>query len=167
MYYMNKFAIAFGALIFSSSCGDDGDDGGGGGGGSLQAICERGCATTATLQCPNDNASTCVSTCVDEANSMPEACRSVVLTIGECLSNRPASDWECDEFGEATPKDGVCVQEQLAALTCVLSNQPSNPAPGDPAPSSSTCPFENDGECDDPTGSDICPAGTDLADCSR
>ncbi|HEX2879623.1 MAG TPA: hypothetical protein VHO25_08795, partial [Polyangiaceae bacterium] len=34
------------------------------------------------------------------------------------------------------------------------------------ASNSPTCRFENDGECDDPTGIGVCPAGTDLADCA-
>jgi hypothetical protein len=30
-----------------------------------------------------------------------------------------------------------------------------------------TCSFENGDECDDPTVTELCPAGTELADCAE
>jgi hypothetical protein len=97
--------------------------------------------------------STCVSDCVEDEPNIPEACRREVVAVSECFVNRPASDWECDADGYAGPKEGVCAAETTRALTCVLdSNEP--------------CPFEEDDECDDPSGTNLCPAGTDLADCS-
>lgn len=108
----------------------------------------------ARLACPNDVPSTCVSECLESEADIPEACRREVVAVSECFVNRPASDWECDADGHAGPKEGVCTEEAGRALLCVLDN------------SDGTCPFEDDDECDDPTGTSLCPAGTDLADCS-
>jgi hypothetical protein len=132
-----------------TACGDDDE-----GGASVQAVCEKGCSLEASLACPNDIPSTCVSECVEDAAEIPEACRRQVTTAGECIVNRPASDWECGGDGQAGPKEGVCAQEAVPAFVCLQQS------------SDGTCPFEDDDECDDPTGTDLCPAGTDVADCS-
>lgn len=143
---ISKYAVFLGfSLSLLSACGDDDE------GASLQSICEKGCATIASLSCPDENATTCVSECEMGPSNFPDACRSQAIDVIECAANRPASDWECDSDGEAAPKEGVCAGEINAVVACA---------------SDGTCPFENDDECDDPTGTDLCPAGTDVADCS-
>jgi hypothetical protein len=154
---MNRFtqtvSFVF-ALSLAPACGDD--DGDGGSGESLEALCQKGCTLQATLACPNDDDSTCMMECLDGSDAIPEACEAEVRAALDCAVNRPASDWECDAEGEATPKEGLCDAEGTAVLLCAVSNNEDG-----------TCPFENDQECDDPTGTDICPAGTDLADCAQ
>lgn len=151
---MNRSVYMFvGALGFSLTpgCGDDDDDGGGE---SIRDLCEEACATAAGLSCPNDDAAACVSECaVDEEALGP--CLQPARAALECVAERPASDWECDTDGEAALKDGICDEEGSALLVCVFGNTEAG-----------TCPFEEDQECDDPTGTDLCPAGTDLVDCS-
>jgi hypothetical protein len=142
--YALVFALAF-SLI--PACGDDD-----GGGESLAALCERACSNGSTLACPNDGPSTCATTC-EEADELPEACRSPARVALECAADRPASDWACDEDGEAALMTGICGEEGNALLVCLIAED-------------GTCPYENDDECDDPTGTAICPAGTDLADCA-
>lgn len=151
------YALVALGMAMVAACGDDDGDGNGGGSGtSLQALCQRGCMMEASLACPNDTPATCLSECEQEAAQVPEACRAQATAAVECAVNRPASDWECDEDEEAAPKDGVCAQQVGAAVACVFE---SNQEDG-------TCAFENDDECDDPTGTDLCPAGTDVADCT-
>jgi len=144
------FVCALGVFM-TPACGDDDDDDNSGQ--SIQALCQDACATAAGLSCPNDDAATCVSDC-QLGGDLPEACQATAQTALGCLSERPASDWECDADGEAALKDGICTAEGAALLACLFDNTDDG-----------TCPFEEDNECDDPTGTDLCPAGTDLADC--
>ena len=102
------------ALVFGGGCGGD-DDGSGGGSGD---ICAKGCETSAQLACPNDNASTCKSDC--EAMLALTTCQAENHALAQCMANRPASDYECDAFGEAAAKDGVCDAESTAAYNCLL-----------------------------------------------
>lgn len=140
------FALGF-SLV--AGCGDDDDEGG-----SVQSLCEKGCRTEASLNCPNDDSSSCVSDCVEGANGIPAECQSQSNSLLQCASNLPASSWECDADGEGALKAGNCIEQANAALTCVFGT--------------GVCPedFENDGECDDPTGTALCAAGEDVADCS-
>jgi hypothetical protein len=140
--------FAFG-LSLTPACGDDEGDGE-----SIESLCQKGCTISASLACPNDDASTCLSDCLEDAEATPEGCLSPAKVAVGCIVNRPASDWECDaEAGSATIKAGICAEESEALLACVFGDD-------------GTCPFENDAECDDPTGTDLCAAGTDLADCT-
>jgi hypothetical protein len=84
-------------------------------------------------------------------------CASEGQAFLSCAANRPASDYECDAAGESDLVDGVCAAQSNAFLTCVLGGA------GGAGMGAADCPFTNDGECDEP---DICPAGTDTADCS-
>jgi hypothetical protein len=136
------------------ACGDD--DGEGPGGGSVQTLCQRGCALEASLACPNDTPATCVAECEQAAADAPAACQTQASAAIECAANQPASDWECEADGTAGPREGVCSEPFTALLICLVGNGPDD----------GTCPFENDDECDDPTGTALCDAGTDLADCA-
>jgi len=142
--YVLVFALGF---SLTPACGDDD-----GGGESLAALCERACSRGAGLACPNDEPSTCASDC-EGADALPEACQSPARIALECAADRPASDWACDEDGEAALMTGICGEEGNALLVCLVG-------------ADGTCPFENDSECDDPTGTELCPAGTDVADCA-
>lgn len=154
---MNRFTSIFGlalGLTLSFACGDDGGDGEDvGSRESISTLCQRACATAASLSCPNQDDAACRNDC--EQAEAAQTCQVEARTAVECFAGRPASDWECDEDGEATLKDEVCAAEGNAALACLFGDSEDG-----------ACPFEDDGECDDPTGSDLCAAGTDLADCS-
>ena len=144
---VTRYCLVF-ALGFSlvAGCGDDDD-----GGGSIQSLCERGCRTEASLNCPNDSPSTCVSECVDGASGVPAECQGQANDALQCIVNLPASSWACDADGEGSPSEGSCTQQANALLTCVFDGE---------------CPFEDDDECDDPSGTGFCAAGTDVADCT-
>lgn len=104
------------AVGFSGGCGDDDGDGGGS---SVESLCERGCAVTETLDCPNDPAD-CQAACLSEYEAFDPACRSQLFAFGECVANRPAADFECDADGESTIRDGVCDAEATAAALCLF-----------------------------------------------
>jgi hypothetical protein len=97
------------------------------------------------------------ATCLEDCNTASElsACQSEARAALTCTVARPASDWECDEDGEAALAEGVCENESNALLLCAFNADDG------------LCPFENDGECDDPSGTDSCEEGTDVADCSQ
>jgi hypothetical protein len=103
--------VSFGAL---TACGDDDD------GGDPAASCEQFCEKAAPLNCANTPAATCVADCKAEAAQVPAKCRSVAAKAASCIAQRPTSDLECDDFGEAVNKDGVCEQEATAAIACFL-----------------------------------------------
>jgi len=145
--YTLVFALGF---FLTPACGDDD-----GSGDSIDTLCQKGCTLSASLACPNDDPATCLSECVDGAEALPDECRSEANVALGCVVNRPASDWECDADGESTVKDGVCAEEANTLLVCIFGSAQDG-----------MCPFEEDDECDDPTGTDLCPAGTDVADCT-
>lgn len=148
------FVYALG-LSLAPACGDDDDDHDGGGGReSVQALCQQACTTAAGLSCPGDDDSTCVGDC-ELLEDVPEACLPAARTALECIAERPVSDWTCDADGESVLQDGLCNEEGNALLVCVLGETEDG-----------TCPFEEDDECDDPTGTALCPAGTDQVDCA-
>ena len=107
----------------------------------------------ASLSCPGDDASTCAEEC-SLIENVPEPCLDAARTALECIAEWPASDWTCDANGESVLKDDICYGEGSALFVCAFANNEDG-----------TCPFEEDNECDDPTGTDLCPAGTALADC--
>jgi hypothetical protein len=133
-------------LFLAAACGDDD-----GGGASVRSVCEKGCAIEASLACPMDTPATCVSQCEQSASAIPAECRPQVDAARACAANLPASEWECAD-GTAGPKPDACAAEGTAAINCLNGDD--------------GCFFADDGECDDPTGTDNCPAGTDVADCS-
>jgi hypothetical protein len=118
-YLMPKTLMLLCLSLFSvplvAGCGDDGS--------SIEDSCKRGCAIAVTLKCPNDNAATCAADCkqgVDESVMAKPACKDKLTAALDCLSDRPATDWVCDDDGEANPKDDVCVTEKEAAGACLF-----------------------------------------------
>lgn len=100
--------------------GDDDDDDGGGGSG---AGCEDACATAATLDCPNDEPSTCVQDCEDELagfKQMYPDCGAQLDAAASCFAALPASSWACDADGEANPDMNQCSEQQNAVGACIL-----------------------------------------------
>jgi hypothetical protein len=83
-------------------------------------VCERGCVKTESLNCPMDPAD-CEAACLAEYLDYPAQCQGLVLAYGDCAADRPASDFLCDEEGEAAPRDGICETESLAAASCLLN----------------------------------------------
>jgi hypothetical protein len=91
----------------------------GGDGGSVKEACEKGCATTAPLKCPNADQANCVAGCEAAASSIP-MCKAQAEALIICTGNRPASDFACDSDGEPNLKDGVCDPEGQAVVACVF-----------------------------------------------
>jgi len=78
----------------------------------------------------------------------------------------------CPDMVAANGCNACCITgtqssvRDVCGASCASGSAPSPPAPSPPAPSPpapSSCPYENDGECDVPS---YCPAGTDTADCA-
>ena len=141
---------ALGALL-APACGDD-DDEDDNSPAAIRALCEEGCATALSLSCPNEETVTCASDC-DYTEAVPEVCRPNARATLECVTELPVSDWACDAEGQAAVQGDACDAELQAFVSCLSGAEGG-------------CPFENDEECDDPTGTDLCPAGTDLDDCA-
>jgi hypothetical protein len=96
-----------------------GTGGNGSSSGTPEDVCERGCVKTESLNCPNDPAD-CEAACLANYLDFPAECRALVLALGECAADRPASDFVCDEEGEAILRAGICGAESVAVASCLL-----------------------------------------------
>jgi hypothetical protein len=143
---------ALGACL-AFACGGDDEDEVDNSPAAIRALCEEGCATALSLSCLNQEAVTCASDC-DYIAAIPEVCQAIARATLQCAVDRPLSEWACDADGQAGIQSDVCDEELQALLACLNV-------------SADGCAFENDNECDDPTGTDVCPAGTDLDDCAQ
>ena len=113
-------ASSGGASSGGSSSGGTSSGGSSGGGGSP---CARGCATAASLNCPNENGTTCVSECetsITTVASMYPNCTSQFAAALNCVASTPASSWECNADGQAVVSGTVCDAEGEAFANCVL-----------------------------------------------
>jgi hypothetical protein len=84
----------------------------------------------------------------DYTEAIPESCRPPARATLKCVAALPVSDWACDAEREAAVQGVVCDAELQALVACLAGTEEGE------------CPFENDNECDDPTGAQLCPAGT-------
>ncbi len=100
-------------LALGGGCGDDDDDSSGGG-----DLCAKACAAGMAASCPNDDESSCKTEC--EAMLGMQTCQAENRALVQCTGNQPASNFECDSFGEAELKSGICNAEGTAAMTCLL-----------------------------------------------
>ena len=103
-----------------AACGGKEEPGDEGSSVNAAAICDRSCATTASLACPRT--SSCVADCealISMTKSQFPNCGSQIEAGAQCASTKPVSDWECVSDGTARPKANVCPDEQAAIFTCV------------------------------------------------
>ena len=113
-------ASVVGCSLLVAGCGDDDDDGSGGGSGSLKANCEKICATTKPLNCP-DTPADCANDCQLQATASAK-CRTVIESAIACAATRPASDFACDpDLGTAELSETVCTSEYEAVVTCLTT----------------------------------------------
>jgi len=99
-------------------------------------ICERSAA-----ECGNDLAE-CTQGCVQ------------LLAYTECSGQLSAWLSCLDAQPDICVESQDCDSALSVFSTCAASN------------SDTTCPFVDDGECDEPEGTGFCPEGSDVADCS-
>lgn len=163
-WFSGKTVVCGLAILLGACGGDDKEESGGSG----VPGCAEVCAKVAPLMCPDDVPASCESDCGQLAQLKPE-CASQVRALVACSAARPATDFSCVD-GESELSDTQCVAETDAVGACVLGGVSGMGGGGSGGSSGAsgasgmggTCPFTNDGECDEP---DFCPAGTDTADC--
>jgi hypothetical protein len=81
-----------------------------------EQLCEQGCATTATVACPDQ--ATCMSKCVDGL-AMGLCVEETRATLA-CLINSGAGSVICDPLQHLTIfRPGFCTDEQAATNACV------------------------------------------------
>ena len=86
---------------------------------SEAATCKHLCKIAATLKCPNDNDATCTMTCEEWPRLKPE-CKKQIDDLRTCTAAQPSSDWDCHFLGMANVKQGVCLAENSAVVTCTF-----------------------------------------------
>lgn len=129
-YYL--LAIA----AFAFGCGDDksdsdGTNGGGDTGGdtmgtgdtsSAEDNCEKLCATEDSLNCPEADPVDCREDCNEFIEEAPASCQAEAEAYLACMAAATASDWECNDEGDADPKSDVCTTESDAYGACEESS---------------------------------------------
>jgi len=114
------FLLGLAALV--SACGSSDDPGTNGTSGGLVADCQKMCAATAPLKCPNTPPD-CMMAC-QQATDVPPKCKPQFEALMHCSAMHPTADWECDkDDGKATLKNG-CEGEALAIISCIFSSMP-------------------------------------------
>jgi hypothetical protein len=112
----------------------------------------------------------CVKECEDELDKVKaEECTDAIDAAASCYSDLECKDIEERDFDacESEFKDvgDKCDEEKDLNLIGIGAaggggNNENNNGAG-----AATCPFTNDGECDEPEGTGNCAEGTDVADC--
>lgn len=120
--------LVFALSFIGQGCDSDDEDNGGNTGNTGNAgnagnagsgsLCENICAISDSLDCENE--ANCVADCEGQM-SMAAACQSEVDAVMSCTAARSVSDFECDEFGDAVLKEGVCEAETTALMNCFMS----------------------------------------------
>ena len=113
----------------------------GGAGGGPTDTCGTYCDFS--LRCGGEAIGECLATC-DEVYVVGGACASAMEGLSTCIR---AYGPDCATIGSACETQGQGVITACGDGTC----------PAD---------FLNDGECDEPEGTGLCPEGTDAADCT-
>jgi len=85
------------------------------------ALCTRLCAISAPLKCKA--ATECEQHC-QQMLSLP-ACSSEMVRTLTCFANQPRENWECDDDGLPSIKEGHCNAEQAKFATCLQARQKS------------------------------------------
>jgi hypothetical protein len=80
--------------------------------------CETLCETYAEVGCDNEvSVSECSSQCEE-----PEECVAEYNGYLKCLSKTSASDYTCDDEGDAILEAEVCTVEALEFLACAMAD---------------------------------------------
>jgi hypothetical protein len=106
-----RSAFLLALTILVSACGGSDSSS------NLSADCQKVCEITTPLKCPKAPAD-CVATCQKAAEELPK-CQSQVEALMKCEATHPTTDWECDDQGEPSLKNG-CDPEGLAVFGCAF-----------------------------------------------
>jgi hypothetical protein len=109
----SSFAVLVIAVSLAAACGDDGA----GGTATVESICQRGCATLAALNCPNEPED-CYGDCADNINQLASVCEPELLAYADCTANEPASSFECNAAGNAQAIGRLCTDQNVALEGC-------------------------------------------------
>ncbi len=139
--------------------------------------CEEPLASTA-VTCENlcDKLSLCTAGLCAEQTGIAETCDSSVaasikasclLTCDESSLQQQTDEAQC--LFENTCADvfleQVCGPENT--INCAGLPPPSSGTSQGETGQSTTCPFEDDGKCDEPQGTGLCPQDSDPSDCDE
>ena len=119
---------------------------------SAPLSCKVACACS---ECTDDDLESCIQDVEALTSDAREAaCERELKYYLTCM----AEETECSD-GELDAS--ICGAEDEQLRTCI------HPPPPTKSPDeTSTCPYTNDGVCDEPEGTAYCPNGTDAYDCA-
>jgi hypothetical protein len=125
-----------------------------------EGMCEDICATVDDCDGANVDIDDCVAECVDDADNADDRCYESYELAAECASEveldcddaRDDCDDEIEDFADDCDDDFEDTFEEMPGFGVT--------------PPTGSCPFTNDGECDEPEGTGICAEGTDVNDCA-
>ncbi|MEM6295223.1 MAG: hypothetical protein AAGA54_28385 [Myxococcota bacterium] len=181
----------FVTVLGSSACslfgGGDGDGSGSSGGATMpQPMFEPGCeepSTGTAITCANfcDKLSLCTAGLCANQLSEPALCDGTVSDAlqASCLATCDETALQNDQESVSCLFENTCaavfidkVCDPTASLECdgMATTTTTSSATTDSTTTSATtagseCPWEFDGECDEPEGTGFCPEGSDPDDC--
>lgn len=128
--------LATASLLSLAACGGgsspnhEGDAGSGGDTASTsgtKATCEKLCAASERLHCPDDTGS-----CMDLCTALYDntKCRNEVRASFDCQAAQPASAWQCNDEGRAGAGSGKCADEVATAQACLDTGEDASRGPG-------------------------------------
>jgi len=82
---------------------------------TVVSACRQICGRSVELKCSHANE--CEPNCVATASATP--CAAAFSTFYDCLVKQPVKNFECDEDGVASVREGFCDAEQATALRCM------------------------------------------------
>lgn len=109
MKFSFSFVLLALAVTLSFGCSDDDEFS------SPTWTCEQSCEYS--IGCDNDPVDDCLTQC----QVLLATCPAETQASLDCGANTPETDFECDEDGETSPKDGVCSETFTAVLDCLVA----------------------------------------------
>jgi len=127
--------------------------------GQIVTLCAETCAGQEPWEIECDDGSS-VSTDDDE-DDCNEGCFDALESVEDC--DKTAGDLRLafSITGESTCEEAAEALGELFSIAVECTDDFAAEVDG-----GTECSFENDGTCDDPSGTGSCPAGTDLEDCA-
>jgi hypothetical protein len=87
-----------------------------------QTACAEACDgvdLTPPISCPNDQAADCELSCIVAVAILGSGCANASVAASACSASADASEWSCDDEGQATFDGATCETEQAALFACI------------------------------------------------
>lgn len=127
--------------------------------------CRALCKGTARCSTSEVDEASCRESCATVAQGLGSSCEAAIGDVGSCFDDNSSCDdlfESCED--EITTFSAICTLDSSCPYTNDgVCDEPEFCAAGTDTVDCTTCRYTNDGFCDEP---DLCPVGTDTNDCA-